>query len=82
MSLCPGPDGAAVWRTASSPRLTGQLIPAPGGELLLRWDDPSVQSDARVLAGPDGLRLQALAADPDFDFSALRLRRVGDCTPG
>ncbi len=67
-----------VWRTVSSPRLAGQLVRTPDGEVQLRWDDPSVQSDARLVVTAEGVRLQALGAS-DFDFSALRLRRVDDC---
>jgi len=77
VQLCPR-DASLGWRSLASPRLTGRLVQTAGGEVQLRWDDPSIQSDARVMRDSDGLRLQALGA-ADFDFSALRLSRAGDC---
>lgn len=57
---------------------TGQIVRTADGEVQLRWDDPSVQSDARLTTTTDGLQLKALSTS-DFDFSALRLQRSADC---
>lgn len=83
VTLCPDGQGGLTWRSLASPRLVGQLARDDAGHVLLQWDDPSVQSDAWLdAASGDGavtaFQLRAVST-PDFDFSALRLQRVGEC---
>jgi CubicO group peptidase (beta-lactamase class C family) len=72
--------GRIELRVLKSPRLVGRVVATPDGGTALLWDDASVRSDARLTLEPGGLRLSALG-ESDFDFTALRLRRVGRC-PG
>ncbi len=93
LSVCPSADGSLRVQSQASPRLSGRLVQGDGegdggGDgggrgPWLRWDDPSVQSDARLVASFDAgligqFVLQALG-ESDFDLSALRLRRIGAC---
>lgn len=80
--LCPE-AGRLVWRSLASPRLAGPVGSTADGRPQVRWDDRSVGADAWLhwVPGSDGAQALTLDAVPgaDFDFSALRLARVGDC---
>jgi CubicO group peptidase (beta-lactamase class C family) len=78
--LCPGPQGLAL-HVLASPRLVGRVAALADGRLALLWGDASVQSDAQLRLAGGTLQLSALGPASDFDFSALRLRRVGACPP-
>jgi CubicO group peptidase (beta-lactamase class C family) len=71
--------GRLAFRVLKSTRLVGRVVRTHAGDTVLLWDDASVQSDARLALDQGTLRLSALGAS-DFDFTALRLRRVGGCT--
>lgn len=79
VTLCPR-GGRLEWRVLKSPRLVGRVVATPDGRTALLWDDASIRSDAWITQDAGALRLGA-QGESDFDFSALRLRRVGRC-PG
>ncbi len=67
-----------------SPRFVGDVVQTAKSPIAVLWRDPAIDSDAviRTQSSRDG-KIERFVLDPldvsDFDFSAMRFTRVGEC---
>jgi CubicO group peptidase (beta-lactamase class C family) len=83
VSLCPTADGA-IFTSLRSPRFKGKLMSIEHDRSSILWDDKAINSDAIIAVAEkreaiiERFTLMPLG-ESDFDFGAMKFRRMGDC---